>query len=211
MKDDPNCQRRDEKFSRYRIYRLDKHIVCNFETLSTTEEEDVECAGSLPGGEETDPNADGAPGQDTSSATCPAGTDAGVQKTFQGNSIRLCTVRGITVNSTIAKQLDQMLAAAVADGMRFGGSGFRSYQRQIELRRQNCPDPFRSPSRACRPPTAKPGNSMHEQGLAIDFTHNGATIKSRSSAGFGWLSRNAGAYGFKNLPSEPWHWSINGR
>ena len=52
---------------------------------------------------------------------------------------------------------------------------------------------------------------MHEQGKAIDFTYNGRTIGSRSSPAFRWLRDNAGRYGFKNLPSEPWHWSTNGR
>jgi LAS superfamily LD-carboxypeptidase LdcB len=51
---------------------------------------------------------------------------------------------------------------------------------------------------------------MHEQGLAIDFTHNGSVISSRSSAAFQWLASNASSYGFRNLPSEPWHWSTNG-
>ena len=26
----------------------------------------------------------------------------------------------------------------------------------------------------------------------------------------GWLAANAGSFGFRNLPSEPWHWSTNG-
>ena len=52
---------------------------------------------------------------------------------------------------------------------------------------------------------------MHEQGLAIDFTNNGESIRSRSNPAFVWLSQNAGRYGLRNLPSEPWHWSVNGR
>ena len=28
---------------------------------------------------------------------------------------------------------------------------------------------------------------------------------------FQWLSNNAAAYGFRNLPGESWHWSTNGR
>jgi LAS superfamily LD-carboxypeptidase LdcB len=50
---------------------------------------------------------------------------------------------------------------------------------------------------------------MHEQGLAIDFTQNGSTL-TRGSSGFQWLVANAGRFGFRNLPSEPWHWSTNG-
>ena len=56
------------------------------------------------------------------------------------------------------------------------------------------------------PPTAQPGTSMHERGLAIDFDNC-----SRGTAAYGWLSGHAGQYGFHNLPSESWHWSVNGR
>jgi LAS superfamily LD-carboxypeptidase LdcB len=51
---------------------------------------------------------------------------------------------------------------------------------------------------------------MHERGLAIDFTHNGSIISSRSSPAFQWLRANAGRYGLHNMPAEPWHWSTNG-
>ncbi len=67
------------------------------------------------------------------------------------------------------------------------------------------------PSSQCRPPTARPGASMHEQGKAIDFTYGGRTIGTRSSPGYKWLAAHAASYGFYNLPSEPWHWSTNGR
>jgi D-alanyl-D-alanine carboxypeptidase len=52
---------------------------------------------------------------------------------------------------------------------------------------------------------------MHEQGLAIDFSYNGSLISSRSNPGFRWLAANAGRFGLRNLPEEPWHWSTNGR
>ena len=51
---------------------------------------------------------------------------------------------------------------------------------------------------------------MHEQGLSIDFTQGGRTL-TRSSSGYQWLRANAGRFGLRNLPSEPWHWSTNGR
>lgn len=60
-----------------------------------------------------------------------------------------------------------------------------------------------------QPPTARPGQSMHERGLAVDFTSGGGTL-TRGSAAFAWMKANAGQYGFYNLPSEPWHWSTNG-
>jgi len=126
----------------------------------------------------------------------------------------LRTVGGITVNAAIADRLVGLLDAARADGIVLGGSGYRDINSQIALRRQNCgPSDFAiwemSPDQ-CRPPTARPGASLHEQGLAVDFTANGRFITSRSDPGFAWLAANAGAFGFRNLPSEPWHWSTTG-
>jgi hypothetical protein len=125
--------------------------------------------------------------------------------------VPLTTVRGITVHTSISGPLDAMVAAAAADGVSLSGSGYRSHDRQIELRRQHCGTSdyaiYEMPSSQCSPPTARPGSSMHEQGLAIDFVN----CSSRSSACFQWLAANAATYGFFNLPSEPWHWSIDGR
>jgi hypothetical protein len=119
----------------------------------------------------------------------------------------LQTVRGITVACHIAGRVDAMVGAAAASGVTLTGGGFRSTERQIELRRINgCPPDLNAPASRCRVPTAPPGRSMHEVGEAIDFVNCG-----RSSACFTWLSRNASRYGFYNLPSESWHWSTNGR
>jgi hypothetical protein len=124
--------------------------------------------------------------------------------------VPLTTVRGITVHTSIAGQLDSLIGAAQADGLSLSGSGYRNPQQQIELRRQHCGTSqyaiYEMPSSQCSPPTARPGTSMHEVGLAVDF----ANCSSRSSACFQWLSANAATYGFFNLPSEPWHWSIDG-
>ncbi len=126
----------------------------------------------------------------------------------------LTTVRGIRVNSAIAGRLESMLAAAAADGIVLGGGGYRDSEAQIRLRIAHCGNTeyliWDAPASACSPPTARPGESNHEKGLAIDFTVNGSAIRSRSSSAFQWLAANAGSYGFINLPSEPWHWSTNG-
>ena len=55
---------------------------------------------------------------------------------------------------------------------------------------------------SCSPPTARPGQSMHERGLAIDFTCGGGGAIGRSSPCFSWLASNAGSYGFINLPQR---------
>jgi hypothetical protein len=137
-----------------------------------------------------------------------------VSVSHAGN-ISLTTVRGITVNSSIAAQLDKMLGAAEADGFVFTGQGYRDPNQQLAVRRANCGSSdyavYQEPPNDCHPPTALPGTSMHEQGLAIDFIWNGSLISSHSNAAWQWLSAHGATYGFYNLPSEPWHWSVNGR
>lgn len=145
----------------------------------------------------------------------PPGSSSGSPQPAPGGGVDIVTVRGIQVARSISAQLASLLAAADGDGARLSGSGYRTSQRQIELRKQNCGktdyDIWKKPSSQCTPPTAIPGQSMHEQGLAIDFTYNGAGITSRNSPGFLWLQKNASRFGLKNLPSEAWHWSVNGR
>lgn len=131
----------------------------------------------------------------------------------------LTTVRGITVATDLAPALEALLAAAAADGIVLGGSGYRSPEVTARLRIANgCPDIYNSPASACRVPTARPGSSEHERGLAVDFTYRGQTIcyprpSSRCSgnAAFDWLRANAARFGFHNLPAEAWHWSTTGR
>ena len=123
----------------------------------------------------------------------------------------LVSVGGITVAASIAENLAALLDAARADGINFGGGGYRDPSDQERLRRQNCAAPVNWPASSCSPPTARPGQSMHERGLAVDFTYNGSLIQGRGNPGFRWLAANAGRFGFSNLPSEPWHWSTNGQ
>lgn len=129
--------------------------------------------------------------------------------------VELTRVGGIEVNSQIAANVGALLAAAAADGVTLGGGGYRSNAAQIELRKAHCgPTPYdiyEKPSAQCHPPTARPGHSMHELGLAIDFTYQGRVIASRDSPAFGWLAAHAATYGLYNLPAEPWHWSVNGQ
>ena len=126
----------------------------------------------------------------------------------------LTTVRGITVASSIAGQLAGLLSASDSAGLSLSGGGYRSSQAQIQTRMNNCGTSnyaiYEMPASQCSPPTAKPGSSMHERGLAVDFTNRGSIISSRSNPAFKWLAANAGRFGFRNLPSEPWHWSTTG-
>ena len=126
----------------------------------------------------------------------------------------LTSVWGIRVHESIADKLLALLKHASRDGIRLGGGGYRSSDSQVALRRAHCGTSrwavYSKPSYQCRPPTARPGASMHERGLAVDFTQNGRALWSNTS-GYRWLKRHAAKYGFRNLPSEPWHWSVNGR
>jgi len=121
-------------------------------------------------------------------------------------------VMGIRVSVEIALNVANLLQAADADGVNLSGSGFRTTQRQAELRVINgCRNVYTASASSCRVPTAIPGRSMHEKGLALDLSHNGALITSRRNPAYQWLVANAADHGLKNLPSEAWHWSTNGR
>lgn len=127
---------------------------------------------------------------------------------------QLRTVRGITVAAAIADQVQGLIDAAKAAGLNMSGWGYRDSQAQVALRRAHCGptdfDIYLRPASQCSPPTARPGQSMHERGLAVDLTCNGTTISARTDPCFVWLEANAPAFGLINLPSEPWHWSTNG-
>jgi peptidoglycan hydrolase CwlO-like protein len=159
-------------------------------------------SGSTDTGGSTDtPTTDGGDTGGTTGYT-PGGSDAGIQ---------LAYVQGVPVNAQVAQQVVDMVNAAAADGVSLRlGNSYRSVTRQIELRRQNCGTSYYAiyemPSGSCRPPTAKPGQSQHQLGLAIDF----ANCSSRSTACYQWLRGNASRFGYYNLPSEAWHWSTTG-
>ncbi|HSX01650.1 MAG TPA: M15 family metallopeptidase [Candidatus Saccharimonas sp.] len=157
--------------------------------------------------------------RDTKDLTCPVGADAGVQTGYAGNfpepyktyDIRICNVQGINVNALIAVQVNDMLNLAKSQGYNYTGGGFRTMAQQEQLRIDNgCPSDPRAPSSSCRVPTAQPGYSNHQMGLAIDFSVNGHLITDHADPGFVWLDKNAAKFGLKNLPVEPWHWSVDG-
>ena len=157
-------------------------------------------------------------GSGSSNTTTPPSGGSGTTTPPSGNNPyptpALTTVNGITVASSVAARVRGLLNAAAADGINLTGYGYRDFNAQIALRRQNCGTTqyaiWEMPPDACSPPTARPGYSYHERGLAIDFMANGRFINSRSNPGFIWLAANAGRFGFYNLPSEPWHWDTRG-
>ena len=143
-----------------------------------------------------------------------AAQQASSSSSAHASNLCLTTVRTITVACSIAAQLDKMLGAAQTDGFTLTGQGYRSPDQQIAVRRTNCGSSqyaiYQEPPNDCSPPTAYPGTSMHEVGLAIDFMWNGSLLSSHSNPAWQWLNTNAATYGFYNLPSESWHWSVNG-
>ena len=121
---------------------------------------------------------------------------------------------GIKVAAAVRGKLAAMVAAAQRDGVYLTGGGYRSPGAQVQLRIAHCGSSsfaiYQARASSCRPPTARPGASMHERGLAVDFQEGGRTLTG-GSRGYAWLRKNAAKYGFFNLPSEAWHWSVNGR
>ncbi len=122
-------------------------------------------------------------------------------------------VQGISVSSAIAPRLRSLLDAAKADGFtNISGNGYRSPGAQIALRKAHCGttdfDIYVKPSSQCKPPTMRPGNSDHERGVAVDFSHN-RKIVTADEPFLGWLTKHAADYGFTGIADEPWHWSAD--
>ena len=94
---------------------------------------------------------------------------------------------------------------------RGGGWVWRSNAKQIEFRTKHCGtsyyDIWEKLANDCDPPTARPGYSSHQDGLAIDFYCSTGTLTRINCGGFfEWLDCNAAEYGLINLPEEAWHW-----
>ncbi len=182
------------------------------------EAEQRELIGRLPQGPPpTPPPAAPPSGGGTSPTTTapPTGTTTPPTRTPVVTPVETTWVGGIEVATSIAGQVRGLIDAAAADGITLWGYGYRDIFVQIELRRAHCGtsdyEIWDMPSWQCTPWVARPGTSMHESGLAIDFVSNGDLIRSQSNPGFVWLSENASRFGLYNLPAEPWHWSTNGR
>lgn len=132
--------------------------------------------------------------------------------TAGSGGVELIEVEGIgRTNVGWAHQVRSLLAAAAADGVHLTGSSYRDPAEQIALRRAHCGSSayaiYGMPASQCSPPTARPGTSRHEEGLAIDFD----ACSTHRTACWQWLRVNASRFGLYPLASEPWHWSIDGR
>lgn len=130
-----------------------------------------------------------------------------------GQTTLVTTATGATVRvyTPAAANWQALFDLARSQGVPLSGWGWRDPQTQIRLREQRCPG--RVYDRSCKgsPPTAVPGSSRHEFGVAIDFTCPSSTIPSHSGPCWNFLAQYGAQFGVKNLPSEPWHWSADGR
>jgi hypothetical protein len=126
----------------------------------------------------------------------------------------LVSVYGIRVSATIAPAIKTLVERAAGAGFTLAGGGYRSAEAQIAVRRNNCGssqyDIWHKPASQCRPPAARPGKSLHEKGLAVDFTCNGSLVVSYGSDCYRWIAANAPGVGLANRRGEPWHWSPTG-
>jgi hypothetical protein len=141
------------------------------------------------------------------------GTSGTVIDIDTGAPIELCDWgTGATgkINCQILDEVVAMAAAAQADGVTITGGAYRDPAQQIQLRKEHCGTShyaiYEMSSSSCSPPTAKPGHSQHEKGLAIDMEN----CSNHSTACYVWLNEHAASFGFYNLPSEAWHWSTTG-
>jgi len=228
---DPN----DEDLLRFRIYLADTMVAKSINCYEGDEASCTEIGFNGQGAGATGTSGPtgivdvGDKGADTSNLTCPQSSllsGESVERIGNGNSIKLCHFgSNIQVNASWAGNVSQMLGAMTNAGITYGGGGFRTAADQIRLRTVNgCPDIYTSPPSSCRVPTARPGTSNHELGLAIDFSRaNGNRLCSYYGGSKGlslcrpgasdiwdWLTANAATYNVTKLSTEAWHWSVDG-
>lgn len=153
------------------------------------------------------------------------------------DSDRLMTFDGCTLERDAAYLYALMWEAAKSDGVTLRPQDcYRTYNRQVGAYERRCPfknvavydkDPvtgetWMSGTRSVRictgPPTAKPGQSNHGWGRAIDFrTRRGGSLGC-DSPDTRWLQGNAHRFGWVNPrwawcdrdTAEPWHWEYAG-
>lgn len=220
----------DDDLLRFRAYLADTMIA---KSLNCYEGDTTSCneiafngqgiGGTLPGsvvGEIT---------EDTTNLPCaPEGLMGEEIRDIPGpNQAKVCNYGSdIWVNASWSPTISAMFAEARAAGIDVRGGAWRDPATQVRLYRDNCGNG----ARRCNPPTAPPGTSMHEYGLAIDFSHITETCgvargirTCPQSATYRWLVDNAvesrdgptaATARYRDvikLSSEAWHWSFNGR
>jgi LAS superfamily LD-carboxypeptidase LdcB len=139
-------------------------------------------------------------------------------ETCQKSELRqydLMTIEDLKINKLLYFQTKAILKEARAAGKPIGlTSTFRNCAEQSSLRSSNCGGDVNTvaslPAESCSPPTEKPGDSLHNYGMAIDFKCSDSPIFGNSSC-YEWLKQNASKYKLQQRAEEPWHWSFTGR
>lgn len=110
------------------------------------------------------------------------------------------TFQGQVVTTEIICKLKEMFSSAAAEGVMLQlNSGFRTMSEQQALYKRNCRRGGR-----CRPATARPGTSNHQNGIAVDISTQTAP------ASYAWLRKRARFFGFiRAVASETWHWEFH--
>ncbi len=125
-------------------------------------------------------------------------------------SFDLLDIEGHKVNKFIYLQTKSVLKNARDAGKELElSSTFRDCKEQKILRSANCASSS-LPAESCSPPTEKAGESLHNYGMAIDFSCKGYSIF-ESSPCYKWMQENGSKFKFKQRDREPWHWSLTGK
>ncbi len=140
---------------------------------------------------------------------------------------QLVKVGGIFFERVTAERLEELIKSARADGLkppiltplsgyRSPGSQEKLFQRALTKYRAKLRNSGKEPTeeeveRETRRWVAKPGNSTHQTGRAVDFElgtpiRSEAAAAARTTRAFLWLKGNAERFGFSNYEPEPWHW-----
>lgn len=99
------------------------------------------------------------------------------------------------LNSEASVAYLKMVAAAKAEGVEWGiTDSYRTLEIQKDLVKRK--GLYSKGGLA-----AQPGTSNHGWGSAVDLN-----FKVGKGNALEWLKKNAGKYGFTNIPREPWHW-----
>jgi D-alanyl-D-alanine carboxypeptidase len=128
------------------------------------------------------------------------------------------TRKGLMVREAAARALEEMAAAALAEGVTLtAGSAYRSYEYQAGLYDRNV---LEMGQEAADRESARPGHSQHQLGLVVDFIPIDDSF-AETAAGR-WVFRNAGRFGWSlSFPGgyedvtgyrwESWHYRYVGR
>jgi D-alanyl-D-alanine carboxypeptidase len=128
------------------------------------------------------------------------------------------TRKGLMLREAAALALEEMAAAALADGVTLtAASAYRSYEYQVDVYNRNVREMGQD---AADRESARPGHSQHQLGLAVDFFPIDDTF-AETAAGR-WVLRNASRFGWSlSFPDgyeevtgyrwESWHYRYVGR